>query len=264
MMQEIQFALYAIKKNIQSSAELRTSFLMNVVGMAVNNTAFILLWIFFVQSVGIIGGWTALDVVALQGFTALSYGIVFSVGAGIRKLPDYVASGTFDRFMLSPKNILLRTSTASFGASAVGDIAFGIICLIIFGIMTHITLMQAGVIVLLVILTTILFFAVIVTVYSTSFLFVDANSVTNGIFELFFTPSLFHGGAFQGATRAFFMFVIPSLLVGAIPVEIIKTLSLEKLAVVSIFTIIWFFISLKTFNWAVRRYESSNFMTFGG
>lgn len=264
MMQEIQFALYAIKKNIQSSAELRTSFLMNVVGMAVNNIAFILLWIFFVQSVGIIGGWTALDVVALQGFTALSYGIVFSVGAGIRKLPDYVASGTFDRFMLSPKNILLRTSTASFGASAVGDIAFGIICLIIFGIMTHITLMQAGVIVLLVILTTILFFAVIVTVYSTSFLFVDANSVTNGIFELFFTPSLFHGGAFQGPTRAFFMFVIPSLLVGAIPVEIIKTLSLEKLAIVSIFTIIWFFISLKTFNWAVRRYESSNFMTFGG
>jgi ABC-2 type transport system permease protein len=55
MMREIYFALYAIKKNIQSSAELRTSFLMNVFGMAINNTAFIFLWVSFVHSVGIIG-----------------------------------------------------------------------------------------------------------------------------------------------------------------------------------------------------------------
>ena len=75
-MKELKFALYAIKKNIQSSAELRTSFLMNIVGMAINNTAFIFLWIFFVKSVGIIGGWTIYDIIALQGFTAVCFGII--------------------------------------------------------------------------------------------------------------------------------------------------------------------------------------------
>ena len=77
MMKEIYFAFYAIKKNIQSSAELRTSFVTNIVGMAINNTAFIIIWIFFVKSVGIINGWTAADIIGLMGFTALSYGVVF-------------------------------------------------------------------------------------------------------------------------------------------------------------------------------------------
>lgn len=264
MIQELRFALYAIKKNIQSSAELRTSFLMNVAGMAINNTAFILLWVFFVQSVGIIGGWTAADVVALQGFTALCYGITFSFCGGIKKLPDYVASGAFDRFMLSPKNILTRVVTSSFVASGFGDIVFGIVCLVIYGVLIHASAVQVLLMAILVVLSTMLFFAVTIVIYSASFLFSDAAFVVNGLFELFITPSLFHGGAFQGSTRAFFMFIIPALLVGTIPVEIVKTLSMGKLAIVAIFTIIWFILAIKIFNWAVRRYESSNFMTFEG
>jgi len=113
MNKDIRFAIYAIKKNIQNSAELRSSFLMNIVGMVINNTSFILLWIFFVKSVGEIGGWTAADIVALQGFSAISFGIIFSAFAGIRRLPDSVSSGAFDRFMLSPKNLLIRVATSS-------------------------------------------------------------------------------------------------------------------------------------------------------
>lgn len=264
MMQEFKFAIYAIKKNIQSSAELRTSFLMNIVGMTINNVAFIILWVFFVQSVGIIGGWTAADIVALQGFTALCYGITLSFGAGIKKLPDYVASGSFDRFMLSPKNILVRVTTSAFGASGVGDMVFGVACLVIYSVLIHATSTQVLLMLLLVVLSTILFFAITVVCYSASFYFTDANFVVNGIFELFFTPSLFHGGAFQGAMRAFFMFVIPALLVGTIPVEIVKDLSMGKLAIVTIFTAFWLVLSIKIFNRAVRHYESSNLMTFGG
>jgi hypothetical protein len=44
-MKELHFALYAIKKNIQNSAELRTSFLTTIIGMAINNSAFLFLWI---------------------------------------------------------------------------------------------------------------------------------------------------------------------------------------------------------------------------
>ncbi len=264
MMQEFKFVLYAIKKNIQSSAELRTSFLMNVIGMTINNTAFILLWVFFVKSVGVIGGWTAADIVALQGFTALCFGIVFSFGAGLRKLPEQVTNGTFDRFMLSPKNILARVCTSSFGVSGLGDIVFGIVCLVIYGFLIHVNLLQVLLIIVLVVLSTMLFFAVAVACYSASFYFDDATFVVSGLFELFFTPSLFHGGAFQGAMRAFFMFVIPALLVGTIPVEIVKNLSMGKLSIVAIFTAFWFVLSIKIFNHAIRRYESSNLMTFGG
>ena len=85
----------------------------------------------------------------------------------------------------------------------------------------------------------------------------------SSLFELFFTPSLFHGGAFQGAMRFIFTFVIPSLLVGSLPVEIVRDISINKLLLVAVLGLFWFVISIKIFNKAIKKYESSNFMTFG-
>ena len=91
----------------------------------------------------------------------------------------------------------------------------------------------------------------------------DASSVTGSLFELFLTPSLFHGGAFQGITRFIFTFIIPSLLIGTLPVEIVRNISLGKLLLVGVLALFWFIISISIFNQAIKKYESSNFMTFG-
>lgn len=263
MMKEFKFALYAIKKNFQSSAELRTSFVMNIFAMALNNTSFVILWVFFVKSVGVIGGWTAADVVGLQGFTTLSFGIVMSAGYGIRKLTTYVASGTFDRFMLSPKNLLTRVATSAFNTSALGDILFGIICLGAFIFLIHASLLQIALIAYLIFLATVISLAAMIAVFSTSFFFTDADAVSGGLFELFLTPSLFHGGAFHGAMRFIFTFIIPALAVGTLPVEAVRNMSLENIITLTILAVFWFILSILIFNYAVRKYESANFMTFG-
>ena len=263
MMKEIKFALYAIKKNIQSSSELRTSFLMNIIGMAINNIAFVFLWVYFVKSVGVIGGWTTYDIIGLNGFCALSFGIVVSIFMGIRKIPEYVSSGSFDRFMLSPKNLILRIATSAFSPSAVGDAIFGIICLSVYGFLIHITLVQIIFITLLIIFGAIIFFSMSLVINALSFYFVDATSFTDSVFQLFFTPTLFHGGAFHGAMRFIFTFIIPSLLIAAIPTETVKHISFSTLALVGFGSFVWLFISIKLFNHSIRKYESSNFMTFG-
>ncbi len=263
MFKELRFALYAIKKNIASSAELRTSFLMNVIGMTINNTAFILLWVFFVQSVGVIHGWTALDIIGLQGFAALAYGVVMSVAMGIRKLPEYVSSGVFDRFLLSPKNVLARVATSAFSPSAVGDVIFGIACIGIYATFLPVNLEQAILGFMLIIISIIVFLSCIIIAFSVSFYFIDAQSAANGIFEIFFTPSLFHGGAFQGVTRFVYTFLIPSLLIGSLPVEIVRESSFSQFALITILSIIWLTLSVFIFNRAVRKYESANYMTFG-
>ncbi len=260
---EIKFAVYAIKKNIESSAELRTSFLMNVLGMMINNVAFILLWMFFAKSAGPIGGWTPMDIIGMQGFLAISYGIVLSAGNGIRKVAEYTASGALDRFMLSPKNLLTRIATSSMNVSAIGDLFFGIVCMTIYSIAIHVSLIQVFLIFALLIISMVSFFSIIIIIYSTSFFFIDANNVTTGIYELYFTPALFHGGAFQGIMRFVFTFVVPTLLIASIPVEILKNISLDKLLMIFILTIVWLLVSIFIFNKAIRRYESSNLMTFG-
>jgi ABC-2 type transport system permease protein len=263
MLKELLFAIYALKKNIQSSAELRTSFLLNVIGMAINNVTFIILWVFFVQSVGVIGGWTAVDIIGMQGFSALAFGVVFTAAMGIVKLPETVASGAFDRFMLSPKNLLLRVATSSFAAATVGDILFGLVCLVLYALIIHMTGFQVLLLVICVLLTIIVFIAMTIIIHSLSFFFVDASALTKGSFELFLTPSLFHGGAFQGAMRIIFTFAIPSLLIGALPIEAIRNVSLPTLGLIAVLAVAWFMLSIWIFNKAIKRYESSNFMTFG-
>lgn len=262
-MKELKFALYAIKKNIQNNAGLKTSFLMNVFGMAINNTAFIIIWVSFVKTVGVINGWTASDIIGLMGFCTLSFGLVLSVGDGLRRMPEQVSTGIFDRFMLSPKNLIARIATSSFGSSAVGDVMFGIICLIFYGLLIKASLVQIFLILFLIFITTVIFFALVLIIFSTSFLFVDSGQMTDGIFNFFITPSIFNGGVFHGIMKFIFIFIIPALLLGTVPVEIVRDLSLSKFVLISILTVFWFIFSIKIFNLAVRKYESSNFMTFG-
>ncbi|MFZ2205387.1 MAG: ABC-2 family transporter protein [Minisyncoccia bacterium] len=263
MKKEINFALYAIKKNLAGSAELRTSFLMNIFGMTINNISFVIIWVFLVQTAGDIGGWTSADVFGLQGFVALVYGFVFSFGAGLKDIPRLVSSGIFDQFLLSPKSLLVRTATSSFSASAIGDVFFGIICLIVYLVMISAGIPQILLTLLLTIFSVFAFIGVTISIQSISFYFTDPDSVTRSIFELFFSPSLFHGGAFQGPTRFFFTFIIPSLVIGTLPVEAVSHLSYGKVALVGIISIFWLFFSFWLFKRAVKKYESSNFMTFG-
>lgn len=263
MKKEIIFALYAIKKNIQSSAELRASFWMNVFGMMINNVSFVLMWVFLIHTVGNIGGWSQADIFGLQGFVALVFGIVFSFGSGLREMPQLIASGRFDQFLISPKNLLTRIATSSFGASAVGDTFFGIICLVIYLSLISATLAQIGMTLLLIGIALMTFTGVTIAIQSISFYFTDPEPVMRSLFELFLTPALFHGGAFQGTIRFIFTFIVPSLVVGTLPVEAVTQTSLSKLLLLLVLSIFWLTFSLWFFNKAVRRYESANFMTFG-
>ncbi len=58
---EIYFAGYSIYKNLQSSMELRFSFWFAIFGMALNNVAFIIIWMSFGVIAGDMGGWQAVD-----------------------------------------------------------------------------------------------------------------------------------------------------------------------------------------------------------
>jgi ABC-2 type transport system permease protein len=262
MKNELKFALYSIKKNLQNNAELRTSFLMNIIGMTINNMAFVFLWIYFVKSVGIIGGWTTYDIIALNGFVAIAFGVIISIFSGIKKLPEYVSSGAFDRFMLSPKNLIMRISTSAFSPSAIGDIIFGMACLSIYGFLIHISILQIIFIIVLIFFTAIIFFAISIIISALSFYIIDAATITDGVFQLFLTPALFHGGSFHGIIRFIFTFIFPSLLIAVVPTETVKNLSLANLLLIGFASFAWLFIAVKIFNHSVKKYASSNFMTF--
>lgn len=260
---EIVFAFYAIKKNMESSAELRSSFLINVFGMMLNNSAFLVVWMFFGTVAGGIGGWKPIDMLGMLGFGTLGYGICFSFFRGISNLPEMVNEGNFDKFLLSPKNVLLRVSVSSFSPSAVGDLFFGILSLVVWFYFTTFSFTAFIFTIIFAVCCALIFFFFSVFVNSAAFYFIDSRTIVQGFFEFLMTPSIFYGGAIQGLMRFVFIFIIPALLLGTLPVEAIKQLSYLKLFLVIVLTVFWGFFSVWIFNKAIKKYESTNFITFG-
>lgn len=263
-MGSFKLALLNIKKNFKNEKELKSSFIISVIGMAINNIAFLILWYYFGKTIGEINGWKPLDIFGLYGFTSTSYGIIASLFAGIFSIPEYITSGNFDKYLLTPKNILLKVSTSKISTSALGDLMFGVICFIVFAIYNKLTILQLLFSFLLLIISSLIFYSFSLLCMSVSFYLMDGHNVSSGLYGTFLSNSLYHGGAFTGVLRFIFMFIIPSLLLGAIPVEIVKNIEINNLIMILGLTVFWIVISVSFFYKSLKKYESNNFFGFGG
>lgn len=262
-MNNFKLALLNMKKNFKNEKELKSSFIISVIGMAINNMAFIVIWYYFGKSVGEINGWEAIDVFGLYAFSGISYGIVSSFFYGILNIPSYIASGNFDKYLLTPKNILMKVSTSAISTSAIGDLLFGIICFVLFAFWTKLSLIQLLLSILLMILSSVVFYSLLLVCMSVSFYLMDGHNVSQGLVGMAVGTSMYHGGAFTGLLRVIFIYVMPSLLLGAVPVEIVKSISLSNLLVMIALTIFWLMFSILFFYKSLKKYESNNLFGFG-
>ncbi len=263
-MRSIKLALLNIKKNIKNEKELKSSFIISVVGMMLNNIAFLILWYYFGKTVGELNGWKPMDIFGLYGFSCTSFGIVASLFYGLFEIPNYISTGNFDKYLLTPKNILLKVSTSKISTSAFGDLLFGITCFIIFSVYSKISLIQLMLAIFLIIISSIVFYAFSLVCMSISFYLMDGYNVSQGLYGMFVSNSIYHGGAYTGVLRIVFTFVMPSLLLGAIPVEIIKNISLKSIIMIVLLAICWLIFSIGFFYKSLKKYESNNLYGFGG
>ena len=143
-MGNIKLALLNIRKNFKNEKELKSSFIISVVGMAINNIAFLILWYYFGKTIGELNGWKPMDIFGLYGYGTTAYGIVVSLFSGMFDIPNYISSGNFDKYLLTPKNILLKVSTSKISTSAFGDLLFGVVCFLVFAICNKLTIIQSS------------------------------------------------------------------------------------------------------------------------
>ena len=196
-------------------------------------------------------------------FISTSFGIVCSFFCGIYNIPTYISTGNFDKYLLTPKNTLLKVSTSAISTSAIGDLVFGLICFVIFAVISKLTILQVMVSFLLMIIASIVFFAFSLICMSISFYLMDGENISQGLYGMFVSASLYHGGAFTGILKAIFVFIIPSLLLGTIPVELVKSMSLDHICLISLLTVFWLVLSIVFFYRSLKKYESNNFFGFG-
>ena len=263
-MRSLRLAIINIKKNFLNARELKSAFIISIIGMFLNNFSFTFLWLYFGKSVGVLNGFAPMDIFGIYAINTTSYGIVCAFLYGLFNIPSYISSGNFDKFLITPKNTLIKVVTSSISTSAFGDLLFGVTCFIIFCLSTKLSVIGILLMILFIILSTIIFFSFSLICMSISFYLMDGENISNGLYGMFVGSSLYHGGAFTGVLKAIFIFIVPSLLLGAIPIEIINSFSFVKILLFIVLTVFWLVFSIYFFYRSLRKYESNNFFGFGG
>ncbi len=263
-MNNLKYAIKNISINFKNARELKSSFIISIIGMCINNISFVILWFYFGKSVGVINGWNPYDIFFMYSLTTGSYGLVHMFFYGINKIPTYITTGNFDKFLSTPKGILTKVATSDISTSAIGDFIFGIICFICYCIFEQFTWFKLLLFIIFLLTASIITFAFELICKSISFYLMDGENVSNGLYGTFLSVTTYHGGAITGILKYIFIFIIPSFVIGAFPVEVMKNFSFINFFEILILTFIWFYISIKFFYKSTKKYESNNFFGFGG
>lgn len=256
--QEIRVAMLTLRMNIHAALELRAAFGLQVLGMMINNCAFLVLWFTFFFVFGDVRGWQGLDTLALMGAGTVIFGVVAILSEGLPHLADLVQTGGFDSFLLKPRNPLVRLATHKISVSAVGDVLFGGACLVIYAVLGDVSPMGWVGFLLVLPAAMIVLLGFDIACQTAAFYFDDAANIAFSLYKTILSPSLYPAGLFTGGYKFFFTFIVPSLLIAGYPAEVLKSPDWKMIVLVWAVAIFWFLGSVSFFFFSLRRYESGN------
>jgi ABC-2 type transport system permease protein len=101
--------------------------------MILNDAFFILQWIIIFGVTESLGGYGFREVMLLWAISAMGYGIAHAFFSGAFNIANLIYEGRLDVFLTQPKNVLINLICSETSVSALGDIAYSFIALVIAG-----------------------------------------------------------------------------------------------------------------------------------
>ena len=143
---QIKVMILSIKYNIMRQMTNKVTFITNILFMILNNASFIIQWIILFSLKEEIGGYTIKEVLLLWGVAASVFGISHIFFNKSFEISDLIINGKLDTFLVQPKNVFLSVISSDTSVSAIGDLIYGYICLLLYGItMRNFILFKVGV-----------------------------------------------------------------------------------------------------------------------
>lgn len=256
--------LLFMQANLKNAMQLKLAFWLDIFGMALNNTAFVVIWIFFFLRVGTVNQWGVAEAIGLNGMVGTIYGITFAFAGGATTLATQVNNGNFDNFLISPVSLYVRILTSYSRTAAFGDILYGLVLLTIFAIMAHLPIGSILLLLAVIPLSAAIMINFVFVSGLISFLIPDTAEVAANFFELLVNPSLYPAGLYSGALRAFFLLVVPAIAIAGAPVELVTHPNVMLLLFLLILGILWTIAALVLLRMAIKKYDSGNLIGFKG
>ena len=261
MLTEVRSQLKVTKLSIKYAfmRELlnKFTFFSNIIFMILNNASMLVQWIVLYSIKDSMGGYTFKQIMLLWGFAAGSYGFSHFLFDKAYTLSSTITDGKLDAFLVQPKSVLLSSITSSVSISALGDLLYGYIMLIFYGI-TPISFLLFT---LFMICGGLILTSIAIILASISFWIQKADMIAETGNSLMTNFATYPDGMFKGLVKTMLYVLIPVGLTAYLPVKIITEFNIYLFVIVVASTILLIILSFIIFNEGLKKYTSGNLMS---
>ena len=253
---QIKVTLLSIKYALMRQMINKTTFIMNILFMILNNASFIIQWIVLFSIKDEVGGYLFNQVLLFWGVAAGIYGVSRFFFYKAFSLSDIINEGKLDSYLVQPKNVLIGVITSDISVSALGDIIYGYIMLIVYGISFQNFLMFT----FFIICGGMAVASISIIFGSLSFWFSKSDVLMDTINSLMVNFATYPDGIFKGATKLILYTIVPVGFVVYTPVRILMNFDFKLVLIVMVVTIFLISLAFLVFYKGLKRYSSSNLM----
>ncbi len=237
---------------IRTSLKDRTNFVLQSGGMVVNDVFFLLLWYMFFVGFKRVGGWGVHDVALLLGLVMCVVAISGVFFGGYRDLAASILRGEIDALLTQPRAILPRLIARESIPTAWGDLVMGLWLLATFANLgpRDIPLVLVGIA-----SGTVIYVGAAIVYASLAFWFAGARSFARDLTDFMLLFSSYPGSIYSGLTRIVAYSLLPAGFIVMAPVALLRTPSLETLAVTLLAALGYGALAWLVFRIGLQRYR---------
>ena len=254
-MREFKFLLAVWKANLQSIMEYRVAFVLQVLGMMVNNAIYFLIWVIYFDRFNEIRGWGLNDMFVTYGIIASGFGIISLLFGNVFNLGEVITKGRLDYYLSLPRPVLLHTIASRSIASGLGDFTYGFVSYALSGQYTWGGLARF----LIGTLTAATVFAAfMILVQSLAFWLGNTTYLSALAVNAMLTFAIYPITLFDNMAKLVLFTAIPAALMGALPAEFVHSFTWETLLEILLGAVIFLVLAVAVFRLGLRRYESGS------
>lgn len=258
----IRYIKNAIKCNLKSIIEYRTSFIVQALFMFVNNGFYLIFWnIVFGINNNQINDISMKEIYYLWSIPTISYGLVYLLFGGISNISKNIVTGGMDSYLTQPKNIFINIATSRCDFSACGDLIYGLVI----GIAAVSNISEYILILGYSIIGAIIHIATMTIIRSLAVFLGDIEEMAERYEHTFLITFTVYPEEIFGKVVKFILYtLVPAGYMAHLPIRLIFEFNFINFIGLIVATAIYVLIAIVMFKKVLKNYESGNAMALKG
>jgi len=243
------------KFNLSAQMEYRANFLIQTLGMLLNDVFLLFFWWILFGKVGMINDYGMGDMMLVYSVVTISFGISQVFFGNLFNMGKIIMNGELDSYLLLPQEELSHILVSRISLGALGDLIFGLVLFFFTGYASF-----TGFLILIgvTVLASFVFTGFNIIFQSLTFYIGNSSSIASVIPDAVLTFALNPHTLFTGVVRVILFTVIPSMYFSFIPISIIKEFNLLSVLALLGAAALFMGTGILMFKHGLKKYESGN------